>query len=157
MKIAKNQRKILTFLLKSTKIVNFGVKIKGLLPKLLKTIFHFFAAKKCFKKLLKKREILRGPEKKEKLLATNSKGCPITGHKFSSKWYLPFFGSFCAVFLHLFFRFLLQNADRKKGSTIFWLIRNLDISKSLFSSKFKIFVFRVFFRFHEFGKIMIKN
>ena len=59
MKIAKNQRKMLKFLLKSTKIGDFWAKINDFLAKIAKNDFSFFRGEKMINKIAKKRGNLK--------------------------------------------------------------------------------------------------
>ena len=56
MKIAKNRRKMLTVLLKSTKIFDFWAKINDFLAKIAKNDFSFFRDEKMLNKIPKKHE-----------------------------------------------------------------------------------------------------
>ena len=58
-KIAKNLRKMLKFLLKSTKICDFWAKINDFLAKIANNDFSFFRGEKMLKKIAKKRKVLK--------------------------------------------------------------------------------------------------
>ena len=64
MEIPKNDRKMLKFLLKTTKIANFWVKIDDFLVKIAKNDFSFFRDEKLLKKIAKKLKFLKNCLKK---------------------------------------------------------------------------------------------